>query len=468
MRPQHHNFQRLFGLATVTLAAATAAALLATAGLASAQSAPPPAGDLLRTFANPTGAARTFTPSGAIDTTNPFFDDSLGSNGQSCATCHLASDGWTISAASARGIFDASDGLDPLFRPNDTANSPAADVSTPDARRAAYSLLLTRGVVRIGLPMPANAEFALDAVQDPYGYASAKELSLFRRPLPTTNLRFLSAVNWDGRASLADLQGQARGVITKLFQAHTPPQRAQLDQIVALETSLFTAQVTDAAAGDLEARSAAGGPWNLSQVPFFIGINDLADKPDRAPFDPHAFTLYAAWANAPDSSALLDDGSFAEARRSVARGEALFNTLPIQITGVAGLNDELHTPVIAGTCSTCHDTPNVGNHSVAAPLNIGTSDPARNPDLPVYTLRNLATGDVVQTTDPGRALITGKWKDIGRFKGPILRGLAARAPYFHNGLAATLDDVVKFYDQRFHLNLSATQRADLVAFLRAL
>ena len=71
-------------------------------------------------------------------------------------------------------------------------------------------------------------------------------------------------------------------------------------------------------------------------------------------------------------------------------------------------------------------------------------------------------------TDPGRALVTGKWKDIGRFKGPILRGPPGRPPYFHNGAAATLVDVVAFYDVRFRLGLSERQKADLVAFLRAL
>ena len=88
--------------------------------------------------------------------------------------------------------------------------------------------------------------------------------------------------------------------------------------------------------------------------------------------------------------------------------------------------------------------------------------------MPLYTLRNLHTGEVTQTTDPGRAMVTGKWKDIGRFKGPILRGLAARAPYFHNGLAATLVDVVNFYDSRFNMGLTAAEKADLVAFLQAL
>src|SRR4051812_3228255 len=112
---------------------------------------------------------------------------------------------------------------------------------------------------------------------------------------------------------------------------------------------------------------------------------------------------------------------------------------------------------------------NVGNHSVNAPLNLGLTEPERRtPDMPLYTLRNLLTGQSKQTTDPGRAMITGKWKDIGRFKGPVLRGLASRAPYFHNGFGATLLDVVNFYDTRFGMALTAGEKADLVAFLQAL
>jgi cytochrome c peroxidase len=88
--------------------------------------------------------------------------------------------------------------------------------------------------------------------------------------------------------------------------------------------------------------------------------------------------------------------------------------------------------------------------------------------LPVYTLVCKATGQVFHVTDPGRAMISGKCADIGKTKGPILRGLAARAPYFHNGSGTTLLDVVNFYDQRFHLGLAERQKADLVAFLGSL
>lgn len=88
--------------------------------------------------------------------------------------------------------------------------------------------------------------------------------------------------------------------------------------------------------------------------------------------------------------------------------------------------------------------------------------------LSVYTVQCIATGTTVQVTDLGRALISGNCADVGKVKGPLLRGLAARAPYFHNGSAATLGDVVDFYSQRFNLSLTEQQKADLEAFLQTL
>ena len=78
------------------------------------------------------------------------------------------------------------------------------------------------------------------------------------------------------------------------------------------------------------------------------------------------------------------------------------------------------------------------------------------------------TGQSFTVTDPGKALISGKCADVGKFKGPILRGLAARAPYFHNGSAATLMNVVNFYDQRFSIGFTDQQKQDLVNFLNTL
>ena len=127
---------------------------------------------------------------------------------------------------------------------------------------------------------------------------------------------------------------------------------------------------------------------------------------------------------------------------------------------------------------TCHDTPNVGDHSVKAPLNIGIADAGVNAPpaldisgLPVFTLlctQGPLAGQTFVVTDPGRAMISGNCADIGKLKGPILRGLAARAPYFHNGSAATLMDAVSFYDQRFNIGFTNQQKQDLVNFLNTL
>jgi hypothetical protein len=52
-----------------------------------------------------------------------------------------------------------------------------------------------------------------------------------------------------------------------------------------------------------------------------------------------------------------------------------------------------------------------------------------------------------QLTGAGQGNITGLWNDLGRFKTPTLRALAARAPYFHNGIAPTLKGVIRHYER---------------------
>jgi len=234
-------------------------------------------------------------------------------------------------------------------------------------------------------------------------------------------------------------------------QSTTPPTDTQLQQIVTLETSLFTAQSADTQAGDLTAQGANGGPVFLSTQPFSPGINT------GAAFTSNAFTLYTNWASA--------SGSNAAAQQSVARGEVLFNTFPMLISVVPGFNDVQGQPIIMGTCTTCHNTPNVGGDSLPDMMNIGTTSPTAN--LPSYTV-HCNDGSQLVTTDPGRAMVTGKCADLGKFKIPGMRGLAARAPYFHNGSSPTLLDVVNFYDQRFNMLLTDDQKADLVAFMNTL
>lgn len=422
-----------------------------------------------------TGVLANYSANGGIDINNPFFQN-LGSNGRTCNTCHISTSAWTITPADVQGKFNATHGMDPIFRTNDGSNCPSADVSTVSARQQAYSQLLSKGLLRISETVPANAEFQIISVEDPYNCpeTTTANPAMYRRPLPATNLKFLSTVMWDGRETVfgaipgksvdlnQSLLNQAKDATTGHAQGLVPSTQ-QLSQIVAFETGMFSAQVNDQGVGSLTAQGALGGPVNLSRQNSFVGINDsLGGDPTGAAFNPNVFTIYAAWANAGSPH-----------RQAVARGENLFNNFPIPITGVGGLNDALNQPVIMGTCTTCHDAPNAGNHSFSVPLAIGTTAYPAMPaldvaGLPVYTIQCNTTGAIVQVTDPGRAMISGKCKDIGKLKGPVLRGLAARAPYFHNGAAATLDDAVNFYDQRFNLNLTSQQKADLVAFLQTL
>jgi len=426
---------------------------------------------------DPFGQLRTLTTHGVFDFDNPFFRE-LGTNGRACSSCHRPDQGWTITPQDVQRRCVESRGLDPIFRNNDGSDCESADIDTLRDRRKAFTLLLARGLIRIGLEVPSGADFTIDEVDDPYGcHAPRTSVSVYRRPLPATNLGFLSAVMWDGRESsptttiLQDLAHQADDATMGHAQAarHLTDQEKQA--IVAFETALFTAQAVSDAAGRLQADGARGGPVALSVEPFFVGINDpVGLNPTGAPFDSRAFTLFNAWM---DVSGTARDVT--RARRAIARGQEIFNTRPIVIAGVAGLNNQTFPngvtvpDPITGTCTTCHDTPNAGNHSVKAPLDLGLTDAVRRTaDMPLYTLRRLSTGETLQTTDPGRAMITGKWADIGKFKGPVLRALAARAPYFHNGSAATLDDVIAFYESRFLLALTPQERSDLLAFLRVL
>jgi len=454
-------------------AAALLAFALSSPSIALAASSDAAGGDPLTT-PNASGWLRTYAVGGALDTANPFFQ-SLGSNGRSCNTCHQLQDAWSLTTATVHARFDASGGNDPLFRPNDGATSPLADTSTVAKRRLAYAMLLRRAVIRVGIGMPVNAEFSLVAVDDPYHYASATELSLFRRPLPATNLAFLTGVMWDTRETVApflppmdagtdaadlaaSLRHQALDATTGHAQGIAPSEQ-QLEAIVAFELGLSTAQVRDRRAGWLYDGDALGGPRALANQRFHVGINDtLGADPTGAAFDPASVSLYDAWRDEHDAD-----------RRAIARGEQLFESKPIAIRAVGGLNDALGVEVVHGTCTTCHNAPNVGNHTVSLPLDLGLTDASRRtPDMPLYTLRNDATGEIRRTTDPGKALLSGRWADIGKFKGPVLRGLAARAPYFHNGSAATLEDVVEFYDTRFSIGLTPREKSDLVAFMRAL
>ncbi len=437
--------------------------------------------------------------------TNGFFSR-LGTNGRSCSTCHVEADAWTFTPRHARRLPRN----DPLFAPVDGTDCPATS-GRQKPNRAASTMVLNYALIRVQLPIPANADFTLASATNPKGCAIppgspviSRSLFLFRRPLPSTNLLLLSSVMWDGRetlekitthsgedgastALLFDLKDQANSATTGHAQGApivgTPAQQ----DIVSFERQLSTAQVvlvpeTGVALLSVGANGGADYLQNTIAPGFSIGVND----PLNPPFTNAVFTIYSAWE--PGSAGFRH---LSQVQQAIGRGEAIFNNTAFVIHDVPGLNsvptDPLYNAadplagkdVVAG-CGLCHNNPNVGNHSTALAINIGVTmaHPANNDgspngvldtaNLPIYTLANSGTGATVEVTDPGRAMITGNWRDIGKTKGPILRGLAARAPYFHNGSAKDLATVVTFYNERFSIGLTPRQQSDLVTFLEAL
>jgi cytochrome c peroxidase len=424
----------------------------------------------LEKFKNPDGHHATYstaTVNNRLDTDNPFFQV-LGTNGRACVTCHTPENAWSFSAESARERFEDSCGEDPLFRTVDGSNNPNADVSDLDAKRSAYSLLLDKGLIRINRAIPAGAQFELVGVEDPYGNSTAGGISVFRRPAPSTNLKFIPTVMWDIREP--NLASQAQNATLGHAQASAPLSTDVLNQIVAFETSLFTTQVQAKHVGSTSADGALGDPFYLTTVPFVPNGNRF--PPGGTGFNENTITIYDAWATSDRNH-----------RASVARGQALFNFREANDPFVTANAPPGTNPIV--TCTTCHNSAQVGSFTGTALsptafggfANVRISTPEfRTADLPLYKFRALVTnpfppipaGTILYSTDPGIAMTTGKLRDWNRFKAPPMRALSARAPYFHNGSAKDLEAVVDHYNEIIPFNFTDQEKADLVAFLKTM
>lgn len=106
-----------------------------------------------------------------------------------------------------------------------------------------------------------------------------------------------------------------------------------------------------------------------------------------------------------------------------------------------------------------------------------------SPDFTGDEFRNIGLYDGKTLNDPGRYTITHDSSDLGRFKVPSLRNIAITAPYMHNGMFKTLEEVMEFYDNpqkivphalnvdtllQKPLNLTEQEETDIIEFLKAL
>jgi cytochrome c peroxidase len=386
---------------------------------------------------NPGGKSATFSAQGHVDLTGEYFQ-AQGTNGRSCATCHTAEEAWSINPSTLQDLFDKTDGTHPIFNTLD-ANNPNMDVSTPEARLVAYSMMLSRGVFRRGgIPQGGRSTAELRVGVDRRGRSAR-----FRQCQPA---RALAARHADDQFRARRRHGRLG---RRQHRGDRPARRA--------------GQPGYSQCDGRAARSAGDGRGHrehsrLRKLAVYRSnhragrraprFRRRARRPGRVVAHVQGcwalrFDLFDAW---------IGHGN--PRRAQIARGQELFNTK-------ASLSGR--------TCNGCHNAANNGANLNNLLFDVrAASAEARTPDLPLYTFRNKTTGETRQLTDAGQGNITGLWNDLGRFKTPTLRALAGRAPYFHNGIAPTLEDVVRHYERRLGFVFTDQERADLVAFLNAL
>jgi hypothetical protein len=435
---------------------------------------------MFSTFPDSTGDITIVNMEGPISTRNhPFFED-RGINGRACITCHQPSNAMGLSTERLRQQYEDSRGKDPVFAAIDGSNCPSLPQSDP----ASHSLLLKSGLFRIPLQIPANADYKIEVAADPttcntsaqYGLAK-NTVSVYRRPRVVANLKYV--LGTDGAFHLnskykATLAADGRDVTldqqaAEAMHAHEQTARAltkdELQQILDFESQVFVAQSADAKGGDLTEVSGPLGAWTLG----------FTKHIPTGPTQP-IFLEASYWTNATRGNAGHTPQT--DFRESVARGNAIFMNRSFHIREVAGMPGG----PTSGTCASCHTTPLTGSNLDHPAMDTGTTAyatleeaKAATPTLPIFKLTcnpNAAPhpylGRTIYTTDPGRALTTGRCADTGSIVMQQLRGLSARAPYFTNGQSKTLAEVVNFYDTRFDIRLTDQEKQDLINFLSVL
>jgi len=471
------------------------------------------------TYGNDRGAVGMLNTSGRLETKgHPFFEP-IGTNGRACVTCHQPGDGMSLSVRTVRERWEATAGKDPLFAAVDGMNCPHLPPGDPQS----HSLLLERGLIRVALPWPPSnpdgtridPEFTIEVVRDPsgcnthrtYGLESAHPtISVFRRPRPVANTKYTTHQNFGvgafiaksglptatdpatGRPTSMNLMSDARAptlavqaqdAATQHLQLTGTLSAAQLAGIAQFEQQVYAAQVSSTAAGSLVEPDGppAFGPRQLAAGD--AGV--LGNNTTR-----YVFPMGGKWNRLPRTSSETENARNA-ARESIARGHDVFMFRTFWIRDSMHLNTVGLGNPAKRTCATCHGMHMTGMDTANGWMDIGTTNlpwatevplnpwNEAKPQMPLFRITckpevkpHPFLGRVIYTQDPGRALISGRCNDVGTIVMQQFRGLAARAPYFSNGSAATLRELVDFYDRRYNIGFSEQEKQDLVNFLGAL
>src|SRR5438132_6916151 len=353
----------------------------------------------------------------------------LGGNGRSCADCHMPSDSFQLSPASAQARFAALQAErahkpsadDPLFRPAD-----ADDFREHGEGASDYSNLLENGLVRVTMPLPANVRLVDPITHEPTNDTS---VDLWRAVMPILNVAISGpdAVDpawppgavrvpimgqepngpntrggYQHDARFSTLQEQARGALLGHAQVQSEPPARMLDDIAAFEQTLFSSQRVAVLAEAI-----------------FSGSPSFPD-PD------------------PKLNALEQQGKVVFDRAcGQCHGGKLHPGTSTPETNFVRPLVRYHFP------QTACPRPAAPDEFQPCPQRL-----ARNARTYRITLAN-GTFQFATTSDPGRLLLTGQPADLGMMDVTQLRGISKTAPYFHNNSAATMEEVLDHYDALF-------------------
>jgi hypothetical protein len=378
-----------------------------------------------------------------------------GTNGRSCATCHVREDHTALTPAHVADLL-AEDPTDPLFNPID-ADDPTAAVPTYEH--------LKKGLVRVVLDLPDNMDlidFAGNVVTPP-----DRTIAVWRAVPSVANAAITAPYQYDGRKGT--LQEQAQGAITTHSQGG-PVSARDLNAIAEFQKELFTSDRAEKVAKKLE-----HVPAEHIRRPELNMKLTASQKRGRDVYNVACEACHGGATNLEVTNREVHDRAFVQLK---ADGNVLFDTT-VQPPAAVLLPQPNNEFMNVGFANLSYLGQIFGdlfgprfNASVSLPQyryrfytdGTRTTQKVDLPPVPQtvsgfpFDLRAAVDENGAPivgpnflpqlfSTDPGRAATTGDPADFEAFDMPQLRGVANTAPYFHDNSAATLRDAVDMYSR---------------------
>jgi cytochrome c peroxidase len=356
-----------------------------------------------------------------------FTRETFNGNGRVCSTCHIGNAG-TFNPQQAQALFNRNPS-GPLFR----------SIDSDDGAGSSFSRLLSNATVRVRIPLPPNVEIA--------GEPDNRTAVLLRGTPSMVNSAFENLLNVDGHFN--DLQPQAAGAVQAHYQASRLPNSGETADLKAYQETLFS--------DDQLERYFRNG--KLPQLP--KGRTE-SEKRGAAFFDSSTAKGKCAQCHSGPLLNVTDAFNGCSPGRSCAPFPAGQQLQPAGQRISADFASEFNLAGNPVKTYIFHNVPGFGDVTMTTP------DPGRA----------LVNGGDPCSEAPLACVLQGPGRAAALFKIPSLWGVKDTAPYFHDNSAATLEDVMRQYQQFFHitavglndpsLEISDQDAADIIAYLKLL